>query len=1128
MKASLSDRRWNPEVPVATDRDSGFQRAWAATGAHGAGRPLRLLLAAHHDREAAAILMAMRQGGFEIRHQRANNMASLLAALEAGQWDVMIGEFRTPDWDGPGLLALAMRAGLPCFLVCGAIGEDAAVAAMRAGACDVVSKSRLARLAPSVALRLEADASTMPAALPAVTLRTGRPVVGAQIASISQGVLISDRHRMTISVNDAFETMTGYTRQEMAGRPCSILQGADTDPITVLALRAALDAGQAFNGDLLNYRKDGTRFWNALSIHPVRDDQGRLTHFVGIQRNVTEKRAQDAQLKLAARVFAQSREGVVITDAHNAVVMVNQAFCDITGFAVADVLGRNPRDFAGETQDEAAYRAKWKTIMDEGIWQGETVGRRQDGSVYPEWLTVSALRDETGQICNYVRTFSDLSAQQAANERIDWLSRYDPLTALPNRSLLAERCRHDMTVAAREERGVAMMVLGIDHFKAINELQGNDVGDKLLRKIAARLTHALREQDTVARVGGDEFAMVLPGETPDGASQLAQRLLATLVRPFEVNDTLVNITASIGVSLYRTDGENFEALFSSAQVAMHQAKEGGRGNYRFYSAELFRNTMEQAAMIDALRGAAQLNQLRLHYQPFVDLQSGCIGGMEALLRWTHPELGAVSPGLFIPLAERSGLIVDIDDWVLRQACRDLSHWRSQGITVPTVSVNLSPTQFRDPALLAKIDAALHEFDVDAHSICLELTEGAVMDDVGRSEKVMRAMKERGLQLSLDDFGTGYSSLSYLKLFPFDKVKIDQSFVRDIASNTQDAVIAKVVISMAHGLGLRVVAEGVETEAQCEFMRANVCDEIQGYFFSRPVPADAMQALLLEDRRLPPHLVRVQVRLRTLLLVDDEPNVIAALKRLLRDDGYQILSASSGPQGLDLLTRHPVDLIVSDQRMPGMTGVQFLRQAKQLYPDTIRIVLSGHTELQSVTDAINEGSIYRFLTKPWDDEQLRGFIKDAFQHKELADENEQLNLKIRTANQELASSNRQLQEVIQNKQSQLTRGQQSLNVMQDALQNIPMPVLALDDAGVIAFANDLAHHIYRDAGPLLANALAQVLPELDAVVGGQIRGRHGRIVVGQQQYEVSWNPMGTSSTSIGKIVMLCPQLQETAG
>ena len=397
----------------------------------------------------------------------------------------------------------------------------------------------------------------------------------------------------------------------------------------------------------------------------------------------------------------------------------------------------------------------------------------------------------------------------------------------------------------------------------------------------------------------------------------------------------------------------------------------------------------------------------------------------------------------------------------------------------------------------------------------------MMDDVAHSERVIHALKDTGVRLALDDFGTGYSSLSHLQRFPFDKVKIDQSFVRNIQTSSQDAVIAKVVISMAHGLGLRVVAEGVETEMQCEFMRRNVCDEVQGYFFARPVPATELEAMLRADRRLPAHLIRTQTRPRTLLLVDDEPDVIAALRQLMQRDGYQVLTASSGPEGLALMAGNAVDVVLSDQCMPGMSGVEFLRRASMLHPESMRILLSRQTDLQSVTDAINDNAIYRFMTKPWDDGQLRALVEQAFHHKELDDENEKLSIKIRTANQALAAGNRKLQEVLDRKQRALTQGQRNLDVLREALAHVPLPVMAIDEDGVIAFANLAVEDLYVGSGPLLGYELALALPALHKLITELPPAETGRTRIAGHLYRVQWHEMGESSTSRGKIVTLTP-------
>ena len=947
------------------------------------------------------------------------------------------------------------------------------------------------------------------------------------LASISQGVLIADANRMTLSVNQAFERISGYTQEDLYGRSCSILQGIDSSAQTVSEIRAALDAQLPFQGEILNHRKDGTPFWNELTISPVPDERGRVTHFVGIQQDITIRKQQEAQRKLTEQIFAQSREGIMVTDARRRIVMINTAFTDITGYSESEVLGRNPSILSSGRQTRAFYRALWHDVAAHGVWQGEIWNRRRNGQEYIEWLTIKMLRDDAGNVSHYTGTFIDITEQRTAQEKIEWLAHFDPLTGLPNRELLADRCVHDIQVARRDGKFVAMLALDLDRFKQINDTLGFSIGSRVIKKFAARLAGAVRVQDTVARLQSDEFFLVLPGESPEGASTLAQRLLKVLAEPFGVGDTEARTGTSIGIAIYPTDGADFETLFRAAKAALHQSKLDGGQRYRFFSADLFEAAIAKMELTSALRTAIESNQLMLHYQPFVDMQTGCIGGMEALLRWQHPEMGAVSPGIFIPLAEQSGHIIALGAWVLRQACRDLKAWRSLGLDTPPMSVNLSPLQFRDPELVNMVRDALRENDIAPQQICLELTEGAVMDDVAHSEQVMRDLKDLGVRLSLDDFGTGYSSLSYLNRFPFDKVKIDQSFVRDIQSGAQDAVIAKVVISMSHGLGLRVIAEGVETEAQCDFMRRNACDEIQGYFFSRPVPADQMLALLREDRRLPRHLMRAPVRTRTLLLVDDEPNVVASLRRLLRPDGYHILSASSGSQALQLLRSDPVDIIVADQRMPDMTGVEFLRQAKVLYPQTIRIVLSGHSELQSVTDAINEGAVYRFLTKPWDEDQLRSFIDQAFRHRELVDDNEQLNLRIRTANQELAAGNRELKEVLERNQQALQLGDLRQNLLREALDPLQPPVLAIDDAGVVAVANAGVRALLGGAAPRPGQAVAQAMPMLDLLLRRAPEGDDLVAFEDGRRFVVHWRQVGAAPGNRGIVVTLAPAPSDTA-
>lgn len=830
-------------------------------------------------------------------------------------------------------------------------------------------------------------------------------------------------------------------------------------------------------------------------------------------------KTQQVQIKLAAQVFEQGREGVTISDPQGNIVLANTAFTAISGYTEAEMLGKNWRILSSERHSPEFHRAMWDTIDSKDAWSGEIWNHRKDGSEYPAWLAISTMRDEQGQITHYLGNLSDLSDAKAAETRIQWLSHFDALTGLPNRTLLMERAAHAISAVQRANQPMTMILLGIDHLKKVTDTLGHNIGDELLIEMARRLGNSVGAHDTVACLSGNEFVLLLPGTSSALATQLASDLLRKLAQPCQLGIHELTVTASIGIASYPENGGDFNALFKAVEIALHRAQADGHGTFQLYNEDMYQQVIAHDRMVKALHSAAALAQFQLLYQPLVDLQTGQICGLEALLRWQHPELGSVSPDQFIPLAEESGLINGVGEWVLRRACSDIRIWLDKGIKVPPVAVNISPLQFRDMNLIAQVKGVLSESQIDPKLLYLEVTEGALMDDVQRNEAMLRELKALGIKLSLDDFGTGYSSLSYLKRFPFDKVKIDRTFIGEIATSQSDNLLVNVIISMAHGLGLKVIAEGVETEAQCEILRTHVCDEIQGYFFSKPISAQAIDELFTEGRQLPPHLLRLRKPQRTLLLVDDEPNIVASLKRLFRRDGHVILTANSGLEGLDVLSKHKVDVIISDQRMPGMTGVEFLRAAKVNYPDTIRIVLSGYTELQSVTDAINEGAVYRFLTKPWDDEQLREHIHKAFEYKELLEENQRLDITIRTTNQELVASNRQLSDVLEKTRHQIERDETSLAIVREALQHIPLPVIGLDDEGLTVFVNAAAQRLFADESPLLGVALAYALPAVNAAIANAAQGVPSELMIEHMHYRVTWNAMGANSRSRGKLLTL---------
>ncbi|MFZ6871227.1 EAL domain-containing protein [Undibacterium sp. Di27W] len=520
-----------------------------------------------------------------------------------------------------------------------------------------------------------------------------------------------------------------------------------------------------------------------------------------------------------------------------------------------------------------------------------------------------------------------------------------------------------------------------------------------------------------------------------------------------------------------------------------------------------------------LQAAIDANELHLHYQPKADLQTGQMAGVEALLRWSHPTHGLIPPSVLIPVAENSELIVRLGDWVIKQVCKDIADWDMAGLRAPCVAINISPIQLKDRSFVKRLTELLASANIGAEKISLEITESVLMYRSESIDQIFSEIKKQGYVLALDDFGTGYSALSYLKHFPFDYVKVDRSFIQELPQNPDDVSITRAVISMAHSLGIKVIAEGVETEAQCKFLSENMCDQIQGHFFSRPMNAEQIKQFLQDSQILDKHLLRMGKPDRSLLLVDDEPNILNALKRLLRKDEYKILTASGGHEGLEVLEKNRVDVIISDQRMPLMTGVEFLRNAKKLYPDTVRLILSGYTELQYITDAINEGAIYKFLTKPWDDELIRANIREAFHYKEMEDENRRLSLQVQTTNQELISANKQLADMLEQKQKQISRDELSLSIVREVLQYVPLPIIAVDDEDMVVFINSSAEKIIPAARLELGCQIEYLIPDAGTGIHDFSEGLWFPVQVYGQLFNAQWKNLGEKHKSTGKIVML---------
>ena len=553
-----------------------------------------------------------------------------------------------------------------------------------------------------------------------------------------------------------------------------------------------------------------------------------------LEQRIEELHRTQDNLKLYATLFNSATEGMVITDAHARILVTNPAFTTITGYHFDEIRSRSPSLLSSGRHALTFYHDMWKSLGRHGKWQGEIWNRRRNGEDYQEWLSITAVHDHEGQITHYIGVFSDITERKKSEARIQHLSLHDPLTNLPNRLLMQERLNEALSISNSH---TAVLFLNIDRFRNINDTLGSEMGDALLQEVARRTKVLLWDTDTVSRLGSDEFVIILPYvDQPQDVASIARKLLIGIGRPFLLGQHDITITASIGIAISGTDGNTAAELLRNADAAMSRAKEDGRNNFRFYSADMNTTTLGDLLLENQLRNAIKHNELELFYQPKIDANTGVLHSAEALLRWRHPEQGMIPPDRFIRMAEESGLIVPIGAWVLRTACRQIQDWRNLGLPVVPVAVNLSAQQFLQDDLPALVHESLEAAHVEPALLELELTESMLMRNAERTVDMLGRLRQMGVGLSIDDFGTGYSSLAYLKQFEVNILKIDKSFVTNIQNADTDGKIAIAVIGLAHALGLKVVAEGVETEEQQRFLLDHGCDIFQGYLFSRPLPA----------------------------------------------------------------------------------------------------------------------------------------------------------------------------------------------------------------------------------------------------------------------------------------------------
>ena len=576
-------------------------------------------------------------------------------------------------------------------------------------------------------------------------------------------------------------------------------------------------------------------------IAPDCDSVGGIRGFSAIARDIAEQRAIEEKLRLAASVFESGAEGVCITDAQQKIVSANRSMSAMTGYSVDEMLGKTPTLFKSGRHDRSFYQQMWQEIALHGHWSGEIWNRRKNGEIHPVWLGITAVRDDGGAITHHIGTFFDISDRKQAEEQIRYLAQHDALTRLPNQTLLLDRMGQALAALRRKECHAGTLLLDLDRFKLVNDTLGHDVGDRLLEQVAARLRDALRETETIARLGGDEFVVFVPEVAGiETLSIIAGKIIEVLSRPYQIGLHELHVTPSIGISVAPEDGDDARALLRNADTAMYHAKNLGRNNFQFFAQTMNLAVQKRLDIENDLRKALERSEFLLHYQPQVDCRTGQVTGMEALIRWQHPQRGLVPPNEFIPVAEETGIIVEIGEWVLQEACRQARRWHDAGVPL-RMGVNLSARQFQQAHLVEQIESAVAAAGIDPRLLELEITEGLLMDDPLAAADLLRQIAAMGIRLAIDDFGTGYSSLAYLKRFPLHRLKIDRSFVRDISTDPNDAAIVNAIVAMAGTLNMEVIAEGVEEAAQLHFLDRAGCSSIQGFFFSKPQPAENFTA-----------------------------------------------------------------------------------------------------------------------------------------------------------------------------------------------------------------------------------------------------------------------------------------------
>lgn len=802
--------------------------------------PLNALIVEDSEDDALLLVEHLEAAGFQPSWIRVDSELAMRGALAANLWQIVFSDYTMPRFKGDRALEItrAFDQDLPFIFVSGTIGEEAAVAAMRAGAQDYVMKHNLSRLPPIVWRELEDARERRERHRAEAELRK----LSLAVEHTADSIFITDPEGRIEYVNPAFERLSGFSAREAVGRTASLVKHERNSAEYFQRMWAILLSGEVFRDTVVNRRKDGSLFYEEKTITPLAGNDGRISHFVSTGRDVTDRvRAEEARARLTT-ILESTTDFVATADAEGRLLYLNKAGRRMLGLGEDhSIEGMHLTDCYSNWGAQHLVRNALPGAARDGTWEGENSLRGDPDEDIPVSQVILAHRDDTGELAFYSTIARDITERKRHEAELRHQATHDALTGLPNRTLLTDRLDAEISRAKRQGSLFALLFLDLDNFKRVNDGLGHAAGDAMLREVARRLQACLRPNDTISRYGGDEFVLLIGDlASPENVLTVINKLRVGLDTPIHVADQELYAAISIGIALYPADGHSAGTLLRNADTAMYRAKTQGRNQYQFYAPEMNAHSQELLTLETGLRQALKRGEFEIHYQPQFTLANRRIVGCEALLRWHRPGSDRlVQPIEFIPLLEESGLILPVGEWVLRNACAQWHAFQKAGMPTPRIAVNLAARQFCNPDLVDMVARVIAEENIRPGGLELEITESTVMHDPSVAGEILAALAALGVRLAVDDFGTGYSSLAYLKRFPLDVLKIDAAFIRDLPGDANDAAITQASISLGHSLGLEVLAEGVESQAQFNFLHANGCDSAQGYFLGRPLAAEQM-------------------------------------------------------------------------------------------------------------------------------------------------------------------------------------------------------------------------------------------------------------------------------------------------